>query len=473
MKLPSVFTFWQRRDAPVARRKLLQPIDGRSGGGWFRIYESYAGAWQQNVVLDRDTVLSHSVVYACITLISQDIGKLRCKLVEQQESGIWKEVQNPAYSPVLRKPNHYQTRVKFFEYWIASKLIHGNAYVLKERDDRNVVVHLYILDPTRVRVFVSDDGAIFYELKFDNLANFDALAGRRDNNTVMVPAREIIHDPMSLLCHPLVGVSPLTANGLAALQGLRIQQGSAAFFANGSTPSGVITAPGHLDQGDADEIKVAWDTNYSGANAGKVAVLGDGLKFEQMAVNSVDSQLIEQLKWTGENICTAFHVPPYMVGIGPMPTYNNIEALNQQYYNQCLQSLIENLELSLDEGLEMTSPTLSLGTEFDLKGLLRMDTATRYKAHSDAIGGGWLTPNEARLDEDLPPAQGGATPYMQQQNYALAALNKRDQKEDPFQSGSKTPAQQQLALPPPAEEEDEKSLNLFALELRKSLSLAA
>jgi len=218
---------------------------------------------------------------------------------------------------------------------------------------------------------------------------------------------------------------------------------------------------------------VAWDTNYSGANAGKVAVLGDGLKFEQMAVNSVDSQLIEQLKWTGENICTAFHVPPYMVGIGPMPTYNNIEALNQQYYNQCLQSLIENLELSLDEGLEMTSPTLSLGTEFDLKGLLRMDTATRYKAHSDAIGGGWLTPNEARLDEDLPPAQGGATPYMQQQNYALAALNKRDQKEDPFQSGSKTPAQQQLALPPPAEEEDEKSLNLFALELRKSLSLAA
>jgi len=192
MKLPSVFTFWQRRDAPVARRKLLQPIDGRSGGGWFRIYESYAGAWQQNVVLDRDTVLSHSVVYACITLISQDIGKLRCKLVEQQESGIWKEVQNPAYSPVLRKPNHYQTRVKFFEYWIASKLIHGNAYVLKERDDRNVVVHLYILDPTRVRVFVSDDGAIFYELKFDNLANLDAVVGRRENNTVMVPAREII-----------------------------------------------------------------------------------------------------------------------------------------------------------------------------------------------------------------------------------------------------------------------------------------
>jgi phage portal protein BeeE len=190
-----------------------------------------------------------------------------------------------------------------------------------------------------------------------------------------------------------------------------------------------------------------------------------------MAVNSVDAQLIEQLKWTGENICTAFHVPPYMVGIGPMPTYNNIEALNQQYYNQCLQSLIENLELSLDEGLEMTSPTLSLGTEFDLKGLLRMDTATRYKAHSDAIGGGWLTPNEARIDEDLPPAQGGATPYMQQQNFSLLALNKRDQKDDPFASGSKAPATPAPPAPPEKDDE-EKSLTLFATELRKSLSLA-
>jgi phage portal protein BeeE len=102
-----------------------------------------------------------------------------------------------------------------------------------------------------------------------------------------------------------------------------------------------------------------------------------------------------------------------------------------------------------------------------------MDTATRYKAHSDAIGGGWLSPDEARLDEDLPPVPGGKSPMMQQQNYSLAALAKRDVKEDPFQSGAKAPAQQQLALPPPAEEEEEaKGLTLFATELRKSLSLA-
>jgi hypothetical protein len=92
---------------------------------------------------------------------------------------------------------------------------------------------------------------------------------------------------------------------------------------------------------------------------------------------------------------------------------------------------------------------LSLGTEFDLKGLLRMDTATRYKAHSDAIGGGWLAPNEARLDEDLAPADGGSTPFLQQQNFSLAALAERDQNK-PFAKPPTAPAQP--ALPPPEQE---------------------
>jgi HK97 family phage portal protein len=438
----NVLSLFRRRPPTINKQTALRPVDNSWRGGWFRVLESYSGAWQQNVVLDRDTVLTYSAVYACITLIAQDIGKLRIKLVEQQPSGIWKEIHNPAYSPVLRKPNRYQTRVKFIEHWVSSKLIHGNAYALKQRDDRNIVVALYLLDPTRVTVLVSDDGSVFYRLKSDNLGRLPA--------EVTVPAREIIHDPMVPLFHPLCGVSPLTACGLAALQGLRIQNNSAVFFGNSSNPGGIITAPGAISDEAAAQLREQWNTSYTGANAGKVAVLGDGLKFEQMAVNATDAQLIEQLKWTAETVASCFHIPPYMIGIGPMPTYNNIEALNQQYYNQCLQSLLENLELSLDEGLDMVSAHLSLGTEFDLKGLLRMDTATRYKAHSDAIGGGWLAPNEARLDEDLPPAEGGDSPMMQQQQFSLEALAERDQ-DQPFAKPLPA-APARPALPPPEQE---------------------
>jgi hypothetical protein len=115
-------------------------------------------------------------------------------------------------------------------------------------------------------------------------------------------------------------------------------------------------------------------------------------------------------------------VPAHLVGIGQPPTYNNIEALNQQYYSQCLQSLIESIELLLDEGLELPKP---LGTEFELDGLLRMDTKTKTEAARQAIQSG-VSPNEIRRKYfDLGPVAGGETPYLQEQQWPLRHLAER------------------------------------------------
>jgi len=139
-----------------------------------------------------------------------------------------------------------------------------------------------------------------------------------------------------------------------------------------------------------------------------------------------------------------------------MPTYNNIEALNQQYYAQCLQSIIENIELCLDEGLGLAPDKIDgkiYGTEFDLDDLLRMDTATLYKTVGDGVGAAILTPNEGRKRLNKPPLNGGDTVYMQQQDFSLEALAKRDAKEDPFASAKQPaldPPSPVPALPPPA-----------------------
>src|SRR5690606_10607762 len=156
---------------------------------------------------------------------------------------------------------------------------------------------------------------------------------------------EIIHDRYNCLFHPLVGVSPIYACGLAATQGLRIQNNSTNFFGNGSRPGGILVAPDKIDNDDAQRLKDHWDNNYTGANAGKVAVIGGGMKYEPLTTTAVDAQLIEQLGWTAEVVCSTFHVPPYKVGVGEMPKYDNIQALNVQYYSQCLQVLIESIEL--------------------------------------------------------------------------------------------------------------------------------
>jgi phage portal protein BeeE len=136
--------------------------------------------------------------------------------------------------------------------------------------------------------------------------------------------------------------------------------------------------------------------------------------------------LIEQLKWSAETVCSCFGVPPYMVGIGPMPSYNNVEALAQQYYQQCVQHMIEALELCLDEGLGLTTtPNKVYGTEFDLDDLLRMDTATKVKTGVDGLKG-LFSPNEVRKKFDLKPVAGGETPYLQEQNWPLRLLADRE-----------------------------------------------
>lgn len=405
-------------------------------GGWGRIVdivrEPFTGAWQRNLELRAEDVLTYTAVYACVTLIASDIAKIRIKLIQRDDEAVWHEVENPAYSPVLRKPNRYQNRIKFLEQWQTSKLIHGNTYILKARDARGVVVALYVLDPQLVRPLVAPDGAVYYSLGGDTLAQVpDGLAA--------VPASEIIHDVMVPLYHPLCGVSPITACGIAATQGLRIQNNSARFFGNGSQPGGLLTAPGMIGEEDRRQIQEKWDAEYSGDNQGKVAVLGNGLKYEAMSFNAVDSQLIEQLKWSAENVCTAFKVPAFKIGVAAAPVNSDVESLNIQYYSQCLQNPIECVELLLDEGLGLA---LDMGVELDLDDLIKMNTPSLVKSAAEAIGGGGMSPNEARRRFlNLGPVAGGESPYLQQQNYSLKALAKRDTQPDPFAPpASLTPA---------------------------------
>lgn len=403
-----LFPFGRKRT-----EKALRPADSR--GGWLRILEPFTGAWQKNIEVNTDTVLAFTTVYSCITLIANDIAKLRVS-IKKQENGIWSEVHGLPEAALLRRPNHFQNSIQFFQAWLLSKLTTGNAYILKVRNEAGRVASMFVLDPRRVKPLVADDGSVFYQLNADNLS------GLQEED--VVPARDIIHDRMNCLFHPLVGVSPIYACGLAATQGMKIQNNSALFFENMSRPSGLLVAPGKVSDETAERLKKGWEDNYSQGSLGRTAVLGDDLKYIPLTISAADSQLIEQLKWSAETVCSAFHVPGYMIGVGPEPTHNNIESRSQQYYTQCLQTLIEEAEAALDDGLELDS---DMGVEFDLDGLLRMDTASLYESNNNAVGGGWMSPNEARRRVDLPPVEGGETPYLQQQNYSLSALNKRDQ----------------------------------------------
>lgn len=454
--------------------KAVAPYTGgaRTAGGWQTIIaEPFAGAWQRNMeIINPALAGTYYADFACKTLIARDIAKLPVRLLAMDKDGIWNVTTNPAYSPVLRKPNGYQTRNQFWETWMLSKLSHGNTYALKERDQRGVVKALYILDPRRVTPMIAADKSVFYALATDDL--------NVNQQSVVVPAREMIHDRFN--CdHWLVGRPPIMAGGLAAMQGLQIQNQSVRLFRNNSQPGGVLTAPGNVEDADVERIKDHWQQKFSGENVGKVAVLGSGLKYESMSFTAVEAQMIEHLKWTAENICSTYHIPPYKIGVGAVPSYNNVQALNVEYYTQCLQSLIEDAEVCLDEGLGLTD-VADLGVEFDVDNLLRMDTASQADAVTKLVAGSILTPNEGRKRFNQKPLEGGDTVYMQQQNYSLSALAKRDAQDDPFKTAPAAAPQQpedeeleEDDLEEVADAIDEEQAERSAHWFRKSLGLAA
>lgn len=457
-------------ETPVTETKsATQPTVVQAVGTWQNILgmirESFSGSWQQSVVVDNNprTLLAFSAVYSCITGIASDVAKMYIKLDQVAEDGVWDCIDylhgNDKFNWVLkllRKPNHFQNRIQFITAWVLSKLMYGNAYILKERSitNPNEIVAMYVLSPLYIVPLVATDGSVFYGL------NMDWLSQISEGKTV--PASEIIHDRMPELWHPLIGVSPLYACAMSVMMGNKIQANSTNFFANSSRPGGILTAPGEISDETAARLKAAWETNYSGANAGRIAVLGDNLKFEAMREAAEQSQLIEQLKWTVSDCARAFHYPEFKLG-GTIPSGTTVESLNILYYTDCLQNLVESLEACLDDGLGLP---VDMGTEFDVDCLLRMDTAALYESNDKGVGGGWLAPDEARKRDNRHGVPGGKMPYLQQQNYSLEALAKRDAKEDPFKTSNPPPKPVDPnanpdALPaPPVPPKPEKSISL-------------
>lgn len=373
------------------------------------VHEPFAGAWQMNKECWGPYGI-FSAVYACITIISGDVAKLPPRIRKRNADGSKEDHPNHPAARVLYYPNTYQTRVDFWGQFMASALFTGNAYVYLVRDQRNVISQMHLLDPRRVRVLVADDGSVFYQIGIERLA--DIL------ETDIIPARDMLHHRLLTMTHPLVGMTPLYAAGVSAMTGQTIQQNSYAFFSNMSRASGVLTAPGKISQDLSNRLKTEWDQNFKGGQMGRTAVLGEGMKWEPLTISAADAQLIEQLRWSVEDVARCFRVPTYMLTDASKISFKNTEQLARNYYSQTLQYHIESIEARIDQAFDLKDDTYC---EFDLSTLLRMELDARMSAYQIGINSGVLAINEVRRMEELPPVEGGDEPLVQTQYRPLSS----------------------------------------------------
>jgi HK97 family phage portal protein len=154
------------------RKKSLQSVHSNQGWTSLFVQEPYSGAWQKNDELTREDMTAHHAVFTCVSLISQDIGKMPIQLKKQQK-GVLVRTEIPSKFRVLNKPNRFQIWQQFSEHWTTSLLLRGNTYVLKRRDIFGEVTELVVLNPDLCKPLIDDNGNVFYQLGQDRLNQTD------------------------------------------------------------------------------------------------------------------------------------------------------------------------------------------------------------------------------------------------------------------------------------------------------------
>ena len=420
---PDRLSFFARLGAALSVLRATAPAPGGfrwlwpSGGGMGGGDRGPPGSWQTNTNANRGTqeLVAFSAVYACINTISSDISKLPAQIFGVDLDTRARTLRPlDYYAGLFRTPNHYQTYADFMHAFVQSFLFQGNTYCYcGKRNGRGEITEMHVLNPYRTKVLIADNGEIFYECAEDFLAGIAP--------GTVVPERDMIHHRLPLLPgFPLIGVTPVFAAAASSAVGLKILQNSQQFFANSSRPSGFLSAPGKVSEPTANRLAVEWDENYKGERYGKTALLPEGLKWEPVTITAQDAQLIEQLRWSVEDVARVFRVPPFMLGDMSKVTYRNVETLMRVYLNECLAYYIETIEERFERAFDFP-PTFQV--KFDLSQLLRVETDVRYTAYQSALNAGWETVNHVRSLEGLPPVEGGDVPHVQQQQIPLSSAD--------------------------------------------------
>ena len=353
-------------------------------------------------------VLALSAAWACLRLISGTIASLPLVVYRPTASGhpvVAKE--HPLYRLLHRAPNPEQTVMDFWEGAIASIELKGNAIALKQRSVSGAIIGLEPMAwdhvSTRRR---SDTDEIEYEYKGKRYAADDILHIRGFGGS------------------PLGGLSTI-AMGVATFgMAKAINRSAAKMFASGVRSSGILTKEGTpFTAPQRAEAERLLREKYVGAmNAGVPMLLDNGLKWEALSINPDDAQMLESRAFSVEEVCRMFGVPPHMIGHTDKSTSwgTGLEQQTLGFQKFALRPRLKRIETALEQQL-LTPADIAAGVtiEFNLEGLLRGDTVSRFQSYQTGLQNGIYTINEVRAKEGLPPVEGGDVPRMQMQNVPI------------------------------------------------------
>ena len=396
-------------------------------------YAFFMGGSTAGKAVNERSAMQMTAVYACVRILSEAIAGLPLHLYKYGCDGSKeKAVEHPLYFLLHDEPNKEMTSFVFRETLMTHLLLWGNAYAQVIRNGKGEVIALYPLMPNRMEVNRTDKGQLYYQYTTSS----DDAPTVEGSTAVLMP-EDVLHIP-GLGFDGLVGYSPIAMAKNAIGLAIAPEEYGAKFFANGAAPSGVLEHPGTIK--DPQRVRDAWMSQFSGSrNAGKVAVLEEGMKYTPISISPEQAQFLETRKFQINEIARIFRVPPHMVGDLEKSSFSNIEQQSLEFVKYTLDPWVIRWEQSLQRTLLSSEEKKRYYFKFNLEGLLRGDYASRMTGYATARQNGWMSANDIRELENLDriPAELGGDLYLINGNMlplgnagAFANLNSQAKEEE-------------------------------------------
>ncbi len=374
-----------------------------------------SGRNSAGVAVTPETALAVPVLQNCVTLLAESIAQLPLELYRRQGNGQREAaINHPLYDVLRYQPNGFQTPYELRECTQMAAGLRGNGYSLIERRDDGNVTALWPLLNDKVTVYRQPDLLPCYQV---------------GSHPERLPMRMVHHVRWHTGNH-YTGLSPIELHAEAVGLAQAVRQYTGKSFANGASVSGVIERPREAaaikDQGTIDRILDQWGSKYSGMdNAKKVALLQEGMTFKPISMTNVDAEIVNVLKLTGVDVARIYKVPLPMVNDLEKANYNTIEQLLIQFVVFCLLPWVKRHEQAMMRDFLLPQDRRDHFIEFNLSGLLRGDQKSRYESYAIGRQWGWLSVNDIRRLENMPPVPGGDV-YLQPLNMVDAGKGMPD-----------------------------------------------
>lgn len=366
-------------------------------GNWVSSNTSRQSA--AGTMVNTETALGVSALRGCVTLLAESLAQLPCELYRRDDKGgRERATDHPLYDVIHSQPNRKDTTFEYYEQGMGHLALEGNEFSLIERDGAGYPIELIPIHPKKVGVLKGQDGLPYYQML--------------DYKNQILPMRSV-HHVKAFSLDGYVGISPIATNADTIGLAMATDRHASAVFQRGATMAGVIErpreSPAIKDQANVDRVLDKFTERHGGGlrNIFSVAMLQEGMQYKQLAMDNEKAQLLESRNFGVVEVCRLYRVAPNMIQHLDKATFNNIEHLGLQFVIYTLMPWIKRKEAAMMRDLLIPSERKNLYIEFNVSGLLRGDQKSRFEAYAIARQWGWLSVNDIRRLENMPPIKGG------------------------------------------------------------------